>query len=135
GMAAMLKNIVGLKPSLGLVSTRGVVPACRTLDCVSLFALTVDDAWTAFSAIAGYDADDPYSRERKVGSLGEVPAGLTIGVPFVSQRLFFADKRASAHYHPALTRLSCLGLALTEIDMDPFYDAARLLSAGPYLSE
>ena len=134
-LPAMLNNIVGLKTSLGLVSTRGVVPACRTLDCVSLFALTVDDAWTAFSAIAGYDADDPYSRERKVGSLGEVPAGLTIGVPFVSQRLFFADKRAAADYDAALARLSCLGLALTEIDMDPFYEAARLLYGGPWLAE
>jgi len=50
---AMLNNIVGLKPSLGMISTAGVVPACRTLDCVSVFALTVDDAWAAFAAMAG----------------------------------------------------------------------------------
>ena len=60
---AGFNNIVGLKPSLGLVSTYGVVPACRTLDCVSIFALTVDDAWTALAAIAGPDENDPYSRQ------------------------------------------------------------------------
>ena len=61
---AGLNNIVGLKPTLGALSARGVVPACRTLDTVSVFALTVDDAWTAFRAAAGFDADDPYSRTR-----------------------------------------------------------------------
>ena len=66
---AMLNNIVGLKPSLGLVSTRGVVPACRTLDCVSIFAADTDGAWTALSAIAGYDVDDPYSRARSLGTI------------------------------------------------------------------
>ena len=59
-MPAGLCNIVGLKPSLGLISTAGVVPACRTLDCVSVFALTVDDAFAALAAIAGPDAADPY---------------------------------------------------------------------------
>ena len=62
---AGLNNIVGLKPSLGLVSTYGVVPACRTLDCVSVFALTVDDAWTALSVMAGKDEKDPYSRDAR----------------------------------------------------------------------
>jgi allophanate hydrolase len=132
---AMLNNIVGLKPSLGLVSTRGVVPACRTLDCVSVFALTVDDAWTALSVIAGYDANDPYSREHNLGTFGQAPAGLTIGVPLGSQRLFFADKRAAADYEAALARLSHLGLALAEIDLAPFYEAARLLYGGPWLAE
>ena len=62
---AAFSNIVGLKPSLGLVSTAGVVPACRTLDCVSVFALTVDDAMAALKVIAGPDAADPYSRPRR----------------------------------------------------------------------
>ena len=132
---AMLNNIVGLKPSLGLVSTRGVLPACRTLDCVSIFALTVDDAWTALSAIAGYDAKDPYSRKRNPGRFGQLPAGSTIGVPLLSQRLFFADKRAAADYEAALARLSGLGLALAEIDLAPLYEAAGLLYGGPWLAE
>src|SRR5205823_5444731 len=65
-----LNNIVGLKPSLGLVSMARVVPACRTLDCVSLFALTVDDAFGALAAMAGPDPADPYSRPRALGGLG-----------------------------------------------------------------
>ena len=59
---AGLNNIVGLKPSVGAVSTHGVVPACRTLDCVSVFALTVDDAWRGYAVMAGYDPGDPFSR-------------------------------------------------------------------------
>src|SRR5258707_1168997 len=77
---AALSNIVGLKPSLGLVSTAGLVPACRTLDCVSVFALTTDDAFAALMAIAGPDAADPYSRPRAPGSLGAVPNGIPLGV-------------------------------------------------------
>ena len=61
---AMLNNIVGLKPSLGMVSTAGVAPACRTLDCVSVFSLTVDDAVTALAVMAGPDPADPFSRDR-----------------------------------------------------------------------
>ena len=56
---AALNNIVGLKPTRGAISTRGVVPACRTLDCVSIFAGTVDDAWPVLEVAAGYDAADP----------------------------------------------------------------------------
>ena len=78
---AALNNIVGLKPSLGLVSTTGVVPACRTVDCVSVLALTVQDAFAAVSVLAGPDDSDPYSRPRRLGSLGDMPAGMRLGVP------------------------------------------------------
>src|SRR6266404_2776280 len=88
---AGLNNIVGLKPSLGLVSTAGVVPACRSLDCVSIFALTTDDAWMALAAIAGPDADDPYSRDWPLGTVGAFAKDVRIGVPVASQRIFFGD--------------------------------------------
>ena len=101
---AGLSNIVGLKPSLGLVSTAGVVPACRTLDCVSVFALTVDDAFAALAAMAGPDPADPYSRPRPLGAPEAVPAGLRIGVPMPGQRLFFGDKVSAAAYEAALAR-------------------------------
>ena len=65
---AMLNNIVGLKPSLGLISNAGLVPACRTLDCISVFSLTVDDAMTALSVMAGPDGADPFSRDRPLGA-------------------------------------------------------------------
>src|SRR6266849_6350196 len=85
---AMLNNIVGLKPSLGLVSTAGVVPACRTLDCVSVFALTTDDAWTALAVLAGADAADPYSRPRPLGTPDAASPKNRIGVPAPAQRVF-----------------------------------------------
>jgi len=132
---AMCNNIVGLKPSLGLVSTRGVVPACRSLDCVSIFALTVEDAWRVLGAIAGYDTADVYSRVRSVGALERLPSGRRLGAPRAAQRLFFDDERAAAHFDQALARLAELGHAITEVDMAPFYETARLLYEGPWLAE
>jgi allophanate hydrolase len=132
---AGLGNIVGLKPSLGLVSTAGVVPACRTLDCVSVFALTVDDAFAALAAMAGPDPADPYSRPRPLGTPGAVPAGLRLGVPLPGQRLFFGDTASEAAYEAALTRFTGLGAKLVEIDIEPFYEAARLLYEGPWVAE
>ena len=132
---AGLSNIVGLKPSLGLVSTAGVVPACRTLDCVSVFALTVDDAFAALAAMAGPDPADPYSRPRPLGAPEAVPAGLRIGVPMPGQRLFFGDKASAAAYEVALADLAGLGATIVEIDIEPFYETARLLYDGPWVAE
>src|SRR5881397_1421915 len=70
---AMLNNIVGVKPSLGMISTSGVVPACRTLDCISVFALTTDDAMIALKVMAGLDAGDPFSRNRSLGGMTAFP--------------------------------------------------------------
>ena len=106
---AAFANIVGLKPSLGLVSTAGVVPACRTLDCVSIFSLTVDDAGTALRVIAGADPADPYSRSRPLRPSGPVPDGVRIGVPLAGQRLFFGDKISAAAYDAALGALCRAG--------------------------
>ena len=131
---AGLNNIVGLKPSLGLISTAGVVPACRSLDCVSVFALTVDDAWTALAAMAGYDIADPYSRTRPLGTPGAMPRA-RLGVPLPGQRLFFGDGAFAAAYEAALARLSKLGCSIVEIDMERFYEAARLLYEGPWVAE
>jgi allophanate hydrolase len=132
---AAYSNIVGLKPSLGLVSTAGVVPACRTLDCVSVFALTVDDAMTALKAIAGADEADPYSRPRAVSAVGAMPDGVRLGVPSAGQPMFFGDKSSAAAYDAALAKLSELGANLVEIDMEPFYETARLLYEGPWVAE
>src|SRR5207302_5444809 len=70
---AMLNNVVGLKPSLGLISTAGMVPACRTLDCVSVFSLTVDDGMAALRAMAGPDKADPFSRDRPLAGMTAFP--------------------------------------------------------------
>jgi allophanate hydrolase len=132
---AMLNNIVGLKPSLGLVSTFRVVPACRTLDCVSVFALTVDDAFVVLAVIAGPDPADPYSRTLPLGALGRLPCGLRLGVPLAGQRLFFGDRMAAAAYETALARFAGLGTTIIDIDAEPFYETARLLYEGPWLAE
>ncbi|MEK9283214.1 MULTISPECIES: allophanate hydrolase [unclassified Bradyrhizobium] len=132
---AMLNNIVGLKPSLGMISTAGVVPACRTLDCVSVFALTVDDAALALSVMAGPDQADPFSRDRPLGALTPFPANLRLGVPRNGQLIFFGDKKAEAAYGEALERWTALGATLVEFDLEPFYETARLLYEGPWVAE
>jgi allophanate hydrolase len=132
---AAFNNIVGLKPSLGLVSTAGVVPACRTLDCVSIFALTVDDALTALGAMAGPDDGDPYSRQRPLPAVGPTPHAFKFGVPLTAQRPFFGDKISAAAYDAALAKLAALGGQIVEIDFQPFYETARLLYEGPWVAE
>jgi allophanate hydrolase len=132
---AGLNNIVGLKPSLGLVSTHGAVPACRTLDCVSVLALTVDDAFAVLAAMAGPDAADPYSRAIPLGALGPLPPGIRLGVPTPGDRLFFGDRQSEAGYDAALARLTRLGAKIVEIDIAPFYETARLLYDGPWVAE
>jgi len=132
---ALLNNIVGLKPSLGMISTAGVVPACRTLDCVSIFSLTVDDAVTALAAMTGPDGADPFSRDRPLGDITALPANLRLGVPRSGQLIFFGDKAQDAAYRDALKRLTALGATLVEFDMEPFYETARLLYEGPWVAE
>jgi allophanate hydrolase len=132
---AMYNNIVGLKPSIGLVSTAGLVPACRTLDCVSVFALTADDAFAALETIAGPDKSDPFSRARALGALSALPARFTLGVPRKGQLLFFGDQNAAAAYDHALQRWGELGARFTEVDLEPFYETARLLYEGPWIAE
>ncbi len=114
---AMLNNIVGLKPTLGMVSTAGVVPAYRTLDCVSVFSLTVDDGMAALNVMAGFDAGDPFSRHRSLAPMGAFPAGLRLGVPREGQLIFFGDKMQEAAYAAALEKWRALGATLVSFDL------------------
>jgi allophanate hydrolase len=132
---AGFSNIVGLKPSRGLVSTAGLVPACRTLDCVSVVALTVDDAVEMLNVMAAPDPADIHFRPRAVSAVGPMPNGLKLGVPLAGQRLFFGDRASEAAYEAALARFSGLGAGIIEIDIEPFYAAARLLYEGPWVAE
>ena len=132
---AGLNNIVGLKPSLGLVSNAGIVPACRTLDCVSVFALSPDDAWTALMAIAGVDSADPYTRHLPLGMPGEIPPVVRVAVPRTADRIFFGDQRAKASYNAALKRVASLGMEIVEIDFAAFLETAKLLYEGPWVAE
>ncbi len=132
---AMLNNIVGLKPSLGLISTSGVVPACRTLDCVSVFALTVDDAMMGLKAMAAPDASDPFSRDRPLADMTAFPGKLRLGVPRNGQLIYFGDQHSEKAYGEALQAWSALGAELVEFDLEPFYETARLLYEGPWVAE
>lgn len=131
---AAFANIVGLKPTKGLLSTSGLVPACRSLDCISIFALTSADAASVLAVAGGFDATDPYSRTEP--QLAERPfAGLRIGVPSPAKREFFGDNAAAAIYGEALALARTLGAALVEVDLAPFLATAELLYAGPWVAE
>jgi allophanate hydrolase len=132
---AALNNIVGLKPSLGAISTRGVVPACRTLDAVSIFALTVDDAWEVFRTAAGFDAADPYARRVALGSLGAAPPHPAIGIPDRGSRRFFGDAAQERAFDAACEALEALGARLVETDFAPLYAVADILYAGAWVAE
>ncbi|MDP9013223.1 MAG: allophanate hydrolase, partial [Pseudomonadota bacterium] len=128
---AAFNNIVGLKPSNGRLSTRGVVPACRSLDCVSIFALTAEDAARVLDVAEGFDAADPYSR--RVGH--RALPGLRFGVPRPDQLQFFGDVDYQQLFDLAVRQFEELGGKAVEIDFAPFLDAARLLYEGPWIAE
>ena len=131
---AALGNLVGLKPSRGLVSSRGVLPACRSLDCVSVFALTCADAAAVLDVIAGFDADDPFARAD--WPLVPAPgAAFRFGVPRSAQLDFDGDAASTEAFARAIAALEALGGTAVAIDYAPFRDAARLLYEGPWLTE
>ncbi|HEX5611748.1 MAG TPA: allophanate hydrolase, partial [Burkholderiales bacterium] len=132
---AGFNNLIGLKPTRGLVSTRGVVPACRSLDCVSIFALTAEDAHAVFDVMARFDAQDPYSREeRRVGGAFSFE-GCRVGVPRTAQLEFFGNREYEKLFHAALEKLERLGAKRVTIDFAPFLAAAKLLYEGPWVAE
>ncbi|CAB3695058.1 Allophanate hydrolase [Paraburkholderia sediminicola] len=129
---AGFNGLVGLKPSLGLVSKRGVVPACRSLDTISVFAHDVDDAWRVFNEIACFDPFDGYSR--KVPGLGLLRGAPRIGVP--DHLEFYGDAAANQAFSAALDTLSThLHLAPTPIDFQPLKQVSALLYDGPWVAE
>ncbi|MCF1465507.1 allophanate hydrolase [Agrobacterium vitis] len=132
---AGLNNIVGLKPSVGALSATGVIPACRTLDCVSIFALTVEDAHKVFTIAAKPDATDAYSRPMPVGhALASAPV-LRIGVPAKADREFFGDSLMEASFEKALTELSAMGHTLVDLPFSGFFEVANLLYEGAWVAE
>ncbi|QCP14566.1 allophanate hydrolase [Pseudoduganella umbonata] len=129
---AGLNGIVGLKPTRGLFSNRGLVPACRTLDCISVFARSVADAWTVTVAASGFDADDAFSRA--VPMLGVKRRGFRIAIP--RQREFFGDAAAQQAFATTVDALRAApGCTVDEIDFTPFAEAADLLYKGPWVAE
>lgn len=132
---AGLNGLVGLKPSLGALSTRGVVPACRTLDCVSIFAHSVAEAHRVFDVACAYDGADAYSRPWTGGAPPASGGALRIGVPAAQDRKFFGDGAAQAAYEATLADLKSRGAEIVEVPFQPFYDIALLLYEGPWVAE
>ncbi len=128
---AGFNHLVGLKPTPGRVSTAGVLPACRSLDCVSVFALTVDDAATVLAQIEGPDAADDYSDFRP--GPAALPGRLRVGVPRAP--VLDADQGYPAAWALALQQLRALGADVVEIDVEPLHQVARLLYSGPWVAE
>ncbi|MEM9573965.1 MAG: amidase family protein, partial [Pseudomonadota bacterium] len=132
---AALNDIVGLKPSLGALSATGVVPACRTLDTVSIFATTVSDAFEVFRVVCAPDETDAYSKAISLGQLNANPALPTIGVPNEATQIFFGDKAQAASFNVNLKRLADLGAKIIELDFTTFYDIANMLYDGAWVAE
>jgi allophanate hydrolase len=134
---ASFGNIAGLKPTRGLLSASGVVPACRSLDCVSVFALTVEDATAVADVARGFDAADGYSREAPPGfaAFGSIPERFAFGVLPASEREFFGNADGPGLYAAAVDRLEALGGEPVEIDYAPFLEVGKLLYHGPWLAE
>jgi len=135
---AMFNNLIGLKPTRGAISTHGVLPACRTLDCVSVFAETAHDASLVLASAAGFDAKDAYSRQPTTGAGASPWSGaptFRFGVPSQALLNFFDDEHNPALYKAAVAALTALGGTPVEFDLAPFLEAAALLYKGPWVAE
>ncbi|HST43288.1 MAG TPA: allophanate hydrolase [Conexibacter sp.] len=133
---AALNGIVGLKPSRGLVSTGGVVPACRSLDCVSVFARDVRDAARVLDVIAAFDPDDPFSREVPGGGMSAPPTTAPrVGVPALSLEDFAGDALARDAFSAVCEQLGARGAEVVAIDAAPLMRAGELLYGGPWVAE
>jgi allophanate hydrolase len=133
---AAFNNLVGLKPTCGLLSTRGVVPACRSLDVVSIFALSPTDAQRVLAVAAAEDAADPYSRAAQPHGFdfGRAPR-FRFGVPMDKDLEFFGDVESARIFREGVARLEALGGEAVAVDFAPFLDTARLLYGGPWVAE
>ncbi|MFN5996395.1 MAG: allophanate hydrolase [Paracoccaceae bacterium] len=129
---AMFNNLVGIKPTPGLVPNTGVVPACRSVDVVTVFAGSVAEGVAVRRVIEGYDAADPFSRTATPAAL---PSALRIGVLAGAEREFFGNREVEALYDAAIKRAEALGASIVPFDYAPFREAAALLYDGPWVAE
>ncbi|MCB1479662.1 MAG: allophanate hydrolase [Rhodobiaceae bacterium] len=132
---AALNSIVGLKPTLGLLSSAGMVPACRTLDTISIFSLTAADAWEVLEACAEYDPADVWSRKLAAPKRSPLPPFLQIAVPDAASLETFGDTAQEEHFRSTIANLRTRGAVVHEIDFTPFYDAAKMLYEGAWVAE
>lgn len=132
---AALNGIVGLKPSLGALSNTGVVPACQSLDTLSIFTVTADDAYHVFRSAAVYDPSDSFARRMPSPALGAAPPAFRVGIPSAATLEFFGDAVQAASFADAVRELEAMGGTVTAIDLTPFNDVARMLYDGVWVAE
>jgi len=130
---AAFQNLVGIKPTVGLLPNTGAVPACRSVDCITIFAATVGDGVAVRKVAEGFDAADPFSRRAKWASLPS--QGLRIGVLEGAEREFFGNGEVEKLYDNAIERARALGASIVPFDYAPFRAAAALLYDGPWVAE
>jgi allophanate hydrolase len=132
---AAFNNLVGLKPTKGRIGMRGVVPACRTQDTVSILALTAADAAKVASVALAFDAEDPFARcDASPFAVEPAPKPLRVGIP-EGDIPFFGDTDYASLYRAAIDRVASLGAKVVPIDLTPFEQAAAMLYAGPWVAE
>jgi allophanate hydrolase len=131
---AALNNIVGFKPTLGTLSKQGVVPACLTLDTISIFALTLCDASQVFDISAKYNIKDPYSIKRVVEEPKKTE-DMTIGVPNNASKIFYGDDFEKESYEKTIKKIKEKGFTIKEIDLEPFFEVGELLYEGSWVAE
>ncbi len=129
---AALNNIVGIKPTPGRISARGLLPACRTLDTITVFAACVADGLAVRRIAEGFDAGDPYSALADAAALPERPR---VGVLRPEDRVFYGDAASAALYDAAVARLPALGAEAAPLDFAPFRETAALIYDGPWVAE
>ncbi len=133
---AAFNNLIGLKPTCGLLPAHGVVPACRSLDAVSVFALSGSDAQRVFAVALGPDARDPYSRAPQPHGFDFGSATrFRFGAPMAKDLEFFGDRESERLFHDGVARLRELGGEPVSVDFAPFLEVARLLYGGPWVAE
>ena len=132
---ASFNNLVGLKPTLGLLSATGVVPACRSVDTVSIFALTAADAQSVLAATASFDPIDPFSRKTQPFGVDFSAGPFRFGVPRSEDLAFFDNDAARDVFSASLAQLKSLGGVPVEVDLTPFLEVAQLLYGGPWVAE
>ncbi len=137
---AAMNGIAGLKPSRGVLSCRGVIPACQSLDCVSIFARDTFNASLIYRALCdGLEPDhqDPYSRA--VSFEGPWFAAsrkkLVVGIPSVGELEFFGCSRSRQSWETAIQTIADTGIEFRRISFEPLFEAARLLYGGPWVAE
>lgn len=132
---ATLNGVVGLKPTRGLLSNRGVVPACRSLDCVSVFTQGLDGARRVLAVARGFDADDPFSRDPVREGLVDAGWAAPDRLAVPANPAFFGDRLQEAAWQATLRRLVRAGWELVPIDDTPLREAADMLYDGPWVAE